>query len=58
MKKLVFTLVLGLLLTSCGGRKWSCKKRYVSTDIEVKKMEKPKTNTSKKYASKDEYVAP
>lgn len=33
MKKLVLVLALGLLLGSCGRSGWSCKKRYVKTNV-------------------------
>lgn len=30
-KKIIAVLVVGLVLTSCGSRGWSCKSRYVNT---------------------------
>jgi len=36
MKKVITIIVLGVVLTSCGGR-WSCKKRYCkATDTKAK----------------------
>ena len=42
MKKVIAVALLATLVTSCASKGWSCKKRYVKADIEVRLMETKK----------------